>query len=93
MAANAAHRSLLLAIAALLVGALALLAGCSSHATAPVTGSRCYAKALPVSGEGGLAWGNTLQMARKKSMDGCMRYAGRSGGTPGSCKVVVAECK
>jgi hypothetical protein len=32
-------------------------------------------------------------MARKKSMDNCIRYAGRSGGTPKTCQVVVAECK
>jgi hypothetical protein len=77
---------------------LALLAGCSSKAaqyrysTASI-GSNCYAKALPTSGEGGLAWGSTLGVARQKSLDNCMRYAGRSGGTPGTCKVVLAECK
>ncbi|MET0776727.1 MAG: hypothetical protein ABWZ65_14765 [Pseudomonas mandelii] len=77
---------------------LALIAGCSSkastarYATSSV-GSACYAKALPTAGEGGLAWGSTLSMARKKSLDNCIRYAGRSGGTPTTCQVVLAECR
>lgn len=37
--------------------------------------------------------GNTLSAARKKSMDSCMRYASRSGGTPKTCQVVMAKCK
>ena len=74
--------------------ALALMAGCSGKARHPSTaGSNCYAKALPSAGEGGLAWGDTLNMARKKSLANCIRYAGRSGGTPGTCKVVLAECR
>ncbi len=40
-----------------------------------------------------MAWGSTLSIARKKSLDNCIRYAGRSGGTPDTCKVVMAECK
>jgi hypothetical protein len=77
---------------------LALLAGCSGKATtapppASNTGSVCFAKALPTVGEGGLAWGGTLDMARQKSLDNCIRYAGRSGGTPNTCHVVMAECK
>lgn len=56
-------------------------------------GANCYAKALPSSGEGGLAFGPTLAMASKKSLDSCVRYAGRSGGTPHTCQVVVARCK
>ncbi|MDD2047602.1 hypothetical protein [Pseudomonas putida] len=77
---------------------LAVSAGCSSKSTKPhysssKAGSSCYAKALPTSGEGGLAWGATLQMARQKSLNNCIRYAGRSGGTPETCKVVLAECK
>ncbi|EJM59542.1 hypothetical protein PMI29_04264 [Pseudomonas sp. GM49] len=81
---------------------LALLAGCSGKATtAPHpasntgsnTGSVCFAKALPTVGEGGLAWGDTLDVARQKSLDNCIRYAGRSGGTPNTCHVVMAECK
>jgi hypothetical protein len=44
-------------------------------------------------GEGGLAWGDTLSMARHKSMNNCIRYAGRSGGTPRTCQVVMAKCK
>ena len=77
---------------------LALAAGCSSkaatarYATSSL-GDSCYAKALPTVGEGGLAWGSTLNMARKKSLNNCIRYAGRSGGTPDTCKVVLAECK
>ncbi|MCY1393109.1 hypothetical protein D3C76_201190 [compost metagenome] len=85
-------------IALLLAVSLALTAGCSSkqtraRAAAPTLGSACYAKALPTVGEGGLAWGNSLQSASKKSLDNCIRYAGRSGGTPMTCKVVMAQCK
>ena len=74
---------------------LALGTGCSSKTryTTANAGSNCYAKAMPSNGEGGLAFGNTLAMARKKSMDSCIRYAGRSGGTPGTCQVVLAQCK
>ncbi|MBV7491222.1 hypothetical protein D3C76_425400 [compost metagenome] len=77
---------------------LALIAGCSGKAStaqysAPSVGSTCYAKALPTVGEGGLAWGDTLDMARQKSLSNCIRYSGRSGGTPSTCKVVMAECK
>ncbi|WP_460152504.1 hypothetical protein [Pseudomonas sp. S2_B07] len=82
----------------LLVLSLALTTGCSRKVhrdpyALSSFGSNCYAKALPTTGEGGLAWGDTLNMARKKSMDNCIRYAGRSGGTPKTCQVVVAECK
>lgn len=59
----------------------------------PIQGSNCFAKALPTAGEGGLAWGDTLHSARKKSLNSCMRYAGRSGGTPGTCQVVLAKCR
>ncbi|MHC8319849.1 hypothetical protein ACYZT4_03945 [Pseudomonas sp. GB2N2] len=82
----------------LLAGNLAMTAGCSSktatarYASSSV-GSSCYAKALPSTGEGGLAWGDTLNMARQKSMNNCIRYAGRSGGTPDTCQVVLAECR
>ncbi|MFY0731966.1 hypothetical protein [Pseudomonas sp. NFX15] len=77
---------------------LALTAGCSSKPrttryAASGLGSACYAKALPTVGEGGLAWGDTLSMARQKSLNNCIRYASRSGGTPGTCQVVLAECK
>jgi len=77
---------------------LAQTAGCAGKAaTAPSsassTGSICYAKALPTVGEGGLAWGDTLDIARQKSLNNCIRYAGRSGGTPNTCQVVLAECK
>lgn len=81
---------------------LALTAGCagktstarySASSTDSSTGSSCYAKALPTAGEGGLAWGSTLDLARQKSMDNCIRYAGQSGGTPTTCHVVMAECK
>ncbi|MCF4996844.1 hypothetical protein GIW70_22780 [Pseudomonas syringae] len=68
------------------------MAGCASKAT-PVAGSNCYAKALPTAGEGGLAWGSTLGIAQQKSLNNCARYAGRSGGTPSTCKVVLAQCK
>jgi hypothetical protein len=77
---------------------LAVTAGCAGKAatarySASSTGSNCYAKALPTAGEGGLAWGSTLNMARQKSLDNCMRYAGQSSGTPSTCRVVMAECK
>lgn len=80
--------SLRWALPALLALQVLLLAGCSS-----TSGSRCYAKAVPTSGEGGLAWADSLGSARKKSLNDCMRYAGRSGGTPDTCRVVVAQCK
>lgn len=98
MNATSTCRPLPLTIASLLAIAMALSVGCSSktaktrYVTAQ-TGSNCYAKALPTVGEGGLAWGSTLQTARQKSLNNCIRYAGRSGGTPGTCKVVLAECK
>lgn len=87
-----------LVMSALLALGLVLSAGCSSKPAQPrysssQAGSSCYAKALPTAGEGGLAWGATLQMAKQKSLSNCIRYAGRSGGTPGTCKVVLAECK
>lgn len=75
-----------------------LLTGCSSkpakaHYASTTLGSSCYAKALPTTGEGGLAWGSTMGIARLKSLNNCKRYAGRSGGTPNTCRVVLAECK
>lgn len=77
---------------------LSLTAACSGKPVAarystPTLGSNCYAKSLPTVGEGGLAWGDTLNIARKKSLNNCIRYAGRSGGTPDTCQVVLAECK
>lgn len=77
---------------------LAVLAGCSStpqtvRYASSSQGSACYAKAVPTAGEGGLAWGASLSIARQKSMANCMRYAGRSGGTPKTCQVVLANCK
>ena len=75
---------------------LVLAAGCAGKAATArysAIGDSCYAKALPTAGEGGLAWGSTLNMARHKSLNNCIRYAGRSGGTPDTCKVVLAECK
>ncbi|WP_433735627.1 hypothetical protein [Pseudomonas putida] len=76
---------------------LALTAGCAkkavTYAPTPAIGSNCFAKALPSAGEGGLAWGATLSIARQKSLNNCIRYAGRSGGTPDTCQVVLAECK
>jgi hypothetical protein len=79
-----------------LLAILALTAGCSGKSARQSSsnqGSACYAKALPTSGEGGLAWGNTLSIARQKSLNNCIRYAGRSGGTPGTCQVVLSECR
>ena len=70
-------------------------AGCSSRKHYPPSGvgDACYAKALPSVGEGGLAWGSSLNIARQKSMNNCIRYAGRSGGTPDTCRVVLAKCR
>jgi hypothetical protein len=76
------------ALPALLTLPLLLLAGCAS---AP--GSKCFAKALPTSGEGSLAWDNDLTTARVKSVADCRRYAARSGGSPETCKVIVAKCE
>lgn len=74
---------------------LTLGAGCSSRKHYPPSGvgDACYAKALPSVGEGGLAWGSSLNMARQKSLNNCIRYAGRSGGTPDTCQVVLAKCR
>ncbi|MGO4005127.1 hypothetical protein ABVN23_29185 [Pseudomonas fluorescens] len=79
----------------LLALSLAFSAGCSSKkpSTQYASASNCYAKAVPTVGEGGLAWGSSLGVARSKSMNNCIRYAGRSGGTPNTCKVVLAQCK
>ncbi|MCV9920531.1 MULTISPECIES: hypothetical protein [Pseudomonas] len=98
MIRSAAHHCSSWSLPILLCLSVALSAGCSSkhasprHATAQV-GSNCFATAVPSSGEGGLAFGDTLSMARKKSMDSCIRYAGRSGGEPRTCQVVMAKCK
>ncbi len=98
MTAKPLHLGLSLVVPSLLAISLVFAAGCASkqartRTAAPTQGSACYAKALPTVGEGGLAWGSSLQMARKKSLDNCIRYAGRSGGTPTTCKVVLAQCK
>jgi len=98
MNAHTAHPYARWAGHALLALCLALAAGCSSkhkqaRYAAPAPGSNCFAKAVPTLGEGGLAWGNTLSIARQKSMNNCIRYAGRSGGTPNTCQVVMAKCK
>ncbi|KAA0980372.1 hypothetical protein [Pseudomonas sp. ANT_H12B] len=85
-------------LSSLLAINLALTAGCAGKTStarysASSVGSNCYAKALPTAGEGELAWGDTLNMARKTSLNNCIRYAGRSGGTPDTCQVVLAQCK
>jgi hypothetical protein len=63
------------------------------RSSTPIEGSNCYAKAMPTVGEGSLAWGANLQMTRTASISNCRRYAGRSGGTPNTCKVVESRCK
>jgi hypothetical protein len=98
MTGKTARRCSSWGLLSLLVINLALTAGCASKASTArysvsSLGDSCYAKALPTAGEGGLAWGSTLSMARQKSLNNCIRYAGRSGGTPDTCKVVLAECK
>jgi len=86
------------ALATLLCLSLAFTTGCSSKASqaryaTPAVGSNCFAKAVPTIGEGGLAWGNTLSIAQQKSLNNCVRYASRSGGTPRTCQVVLAKSK
>ncbi|MFJ4430807.1 hypothetical protein ACIPZG_07535 [Pseudomonas sp. NPDC089395] len=98
MSAHPARPYAFWAAHALLALCVALTAGCSSKSSkarhyAAAPGSNCFAKAVPTQGEGGLAWGNTLSIARQKSMNNCIRYAGRSGGTPNTCQVVMAKCK
>jgi hypothetical protein len=98
MTRTTAHQGSAWVLLFLLTLNLALTTGCSgqtanSRHAAASTGSSCYAKALPSVGEGGLAWGSTLSMARQKSLNNCIRYAGRSGGTPSTCQVVLAECR
>ena len=89
------HRCSQWLLPALIVFSLTLSAGCSNRKHYPPSGvgDSCYAKALPTVGEGGLAWGSSLNMARQKSMNNCIRYAGRSGGTPNTCQVVLDKCK
>lgn len=62
------------ALGALLGLSLVMTGGCSSKAKQAryaTVGSNCYAKAVPQSGEGGLAWGNTMSIARQKSLNNC----------------------
>ena len=87
-----------LALATLLALGLVLTAGCSGKNSKPryaatSVGSNCFAKAVPTTGEGGLAWGNTLSIARQKSLNNCVRYTSRSGGTPRNCQVGMAKWK
>ncbi|CAI8975712.1 DUF4189 domain-containing protein [Pseudomonas sp. IT-P253] len=98
MAGKTARHCLFWVLPCLFAINLVLTAGCAgknarARYSASNNGSSCYAKAVPAAGEGGLAWGPTLDMARKKSLDNCMRYAGRSGGTPNTCQVVLSECR
>ena len=98
MAGKTARQCLSWVLLSLLAVNLALTAGCAGKSAKArysdsSIGSNCYAKALPTAGEGGLAWGSTLSMARQKSLNNCIRYAGRSGGTPNTCQVVLSECK
>ncbi|WP_419735876.1 hypothetical protein [Pseudomonas sp. COR18] len=76
----------------LLAYSFSMIAGCSGHQT-PVDGYPCYAKAVPSTGVGGLAWGPNVKTASAKSLDNCRRYAAESGGTPGSCRVTAANCR
>ncbi|UVJ45995.1 hypothetical protein NVV94_10865 [Pseudomonas sp. LS1212] len=87
-----------LALPSILAICLSVVAGCARQHTemrSPIAtvGSNCYAKAMPTAGEGSLAWGPNLQIVRTNSIENCRRYAGRSGGTPTTCKVVEARCK
>nr|WP_246237916.1 hypothetical protein [Pseudomonas akapageensis] len=87
-----------LAITAILAINLSFFTGCTNKhsvgsSSASTVGSSCFAKAMPTAGEGSLAWGPNLQVVRTNSIENCKRYAGRSGGTPNTCKVVEARCK
>lgn len=54
--------------------------------------NRCYAKAMPTKGHGGSAWAPTMGQARTDAMNNCYKFAGQSGGTPQTCKIVEARC-
>ncbi|WP_080708174.1 MULTISPECIES: hypothetical protein [Pseudomonas] len=80
----------------LLAIGLSLTAACagksaSARYTASNIGSNCYAKALPTVGEGGLAWGDTLSMARKKSLNGVVRRNPRNFRQPSSSPATSAS--
>lgn len=53
---------------------------------------KCYAKAMPTKGHGGSAWAPTMGQARTDAMNNCYKYAGQTGGTPNTCKIVEAKC-
>lgn len=54
--------------------------------------NRCYAKAMPTKGHGGSAWAPTIGQARTDAMNNCYKFAGQTGGTPQTCKIVEARC-
>ncbi|MBF6031477.1 DUF4189 domain-containing protein [Pseudomonas sp. P115] len=76
-----------------------LIGGCSQVNKSSQTESfnaegpnRCYAKAMPTKGHGGSAWAPTMGQARTDAMNACYKFAGQSGGTPQTCKIVEARC-
>nr|WP_150805749.1 DUF4189 domain-containing protein [Pseudomonas fluorescens] len=98
MSRQAPRKTRLLVFLSVLAVSLSFIAGCANkhgegRSSTPTGGSRCFAKAMPTLGEGSLAWGPNLQRVRSSSINNCRRYAGRSGGTPNTCKVVLAQCK
>ncbi|VVO29638.1 hypothetical protein PS691_04836 [Pseudomonas fluorescens] len=98
MSREASRKSRSLVFLSILAVSLWFFTGCANkhseaRSSTPIGGSNCYAKAMPTVGEGSLAWGASLQKVRTSSIINCRRYAGRSGGTPNTCKVVQAQCK
>ncbi|MBT2294618.1 hypothetical protein J7E61_04415 [Pseudomonas fluorescens] len=47
---------------------------------------------MPTKGHGGSAWAPTMGQARTDAMNNCYKYAGQSGGTPQTCRIVEARC-
>ncbi|NWA01060.1 hypothetical protein [Pseudomonas gingeri] len=71
-----------------------MISGCSGkRPQTPIAGDPCYAKAVPTSGVGGLAWGPSIGTASVKALSNCRRYAAESGGASATCKVTAASCR
>ena len=81
------------ALTTLLALSLALTAGCSSKGSkaryaTPAVGSNCFAKAVPTTGEGGLAWGQYPEHCAAKIHEQlhtlCRPLGGRTSNLPSS---------
>ena len=83
----------LLAVALLTTGGCTQLEKTSNKNSVDGAGPyQCYAKAMPTRGHGGSGWGPTIGQARTDAMNNCYKYAGQTGGTPQTCKIVEARC-